>query len=168
MGTMATKPLYKGFSIFEFIWTLFLRLVGVIGLVYSLAHYEENPVVVLIVSGLLLLFIFVTGDDQIIIYEDRITQTTNSFGSLIFQSKGNTIDIATIKHAYLEPYVKPGISETGAAAVLAFLVPGSRVNRGKTKSIFFELKNGEAVTFETNLESAKRKSIVEIVNSLVR
>lgn len=163
-----SKRLYTGFSFFEFITMLLLRLVCAFGLIYSLPHYDENPVVIIIVSVLCLLFILILGDDQIVIYQDKIIQTTNSFASLIFRSKGKSIDIYKIKSAYLAPFVRPNPTEIGVAVLLAFVLPRNNSNRDKTKPIFFELKSGEILKFDTNLENGKMKRIVEIVNSLTQ
>jgi hypothetical protein len=163
-----SKRLYTGFSFFEFIKTLLLRLACTFGLIYSLAHYDENPIVIIIVSLLCLLFILILGDDQIIIYQDKIIQTTNSFASLIFRSKDKSIDISKIKSAYLQPFVKPDPAEIGVAVLLALVLPRDSSNRDKAQPIFFELKSGEILTFNTNLENKKMKQIVEIVNSLTK
>jgi hypothetical protein len=120
------------------------------------------------VSLLCLLFILILGDDQIIIYQDKIIQTTNSFASLIFRSKDKSIDIYKIKSAYLQPFVKPDPTEIGIAVLSALALPSSNSNRDKTKPIFFELKSGEILKFDTNLENEKMKRIVEIVNSLTQ
>lgn len=162
------KRLYTGFSLFEFIWTLFLRLACVFGLIFSLAHYDENPVVIIIVSALCLLFIFLIGDDQVIVYQDKVTQTTNSFSSLIFKSKDKTFNIDQIKSAYLQSPPESDPIEIGVAVLLDIALPKRTANRSKTRPIFFELKNGQTVKFDTNLESGKMKRIVETVNSLTK
>jgi len=160
------RRLYTALSLFEFIWTLLLRLACIFGLIFSLQHYKENPIAIVIVSAICFLLIFIIGDDQIIVYQDRITQTTNSFSSLIFKSKGRTFDIAQIKSAYLQSIPKLGPTEIGAIVLLTLIVPKRNANSDKTRPIFFKLKSGEIVKFDTNLEHSKMKRIVEIVNSL--
>jgi len=163
-----TKRLYTGFSFFEFINMLFLRLACVFGLIFTLPHYDENPVLIIIVSAICLLLMFFLGDDQIIVYEDRVTQITNSFSSLIFKSKGKTIKMNEIKYAHLQSLPKSSPSEIGVAILLAAVLPKGNIDRDKARPIFFELKNGDTLKFDTNLESNKMKKIVEIVNSLTQ
>jgi hypothetical protein len=64
--------------------------------------------------------------------------------------------------------VKPDPTEIGIAVLSALALPSSNSNRDKTKPIFFELKSGEILKFDTNLENEKMKRIVEIVNSLTQ
>ncbi len=163
-----SKRIYTGFSFFEFVWNLILRVVCVVGLIYALSHYEENPSVIIIVVILCVLFILFIGDDQIIVYNDKVTQTTNSFSSLIIKSKGTTYDISKIKSAFLETPNKSTATEIGATAVLSLVFPKRNPNRDNTHPIYFSLKNGETVKFDTNLESSKMKKIVEIVNSFTK
>jgi len=157
------KPLYTGFSFYELIWTLFLRLAAVIGIIYSLSHYDENPAVILFISIISLALILILGDDQIIVYSDKITQSTNSFASLIFNSKGLTYQIQDIKNAYLQPSTTSP-TEIGAGILLALIM--QKQNNDKSRPIFLEMKNGETIRLETKLERNKMKKIVETVNSL--
>lgn len=80
-----SKKLYTGFSFYQFVWLLFLRLAVVTGMVYALVHYDENPALITVVAVVCAIFIFILGDDQVIVYGDRVVQTTNSFAALFLE-----------------------------------------------------------------------------------
>ena len=161
-----SKKVYTAFSIFEILWTLVLRMICVIFLIYILVHYEENPTLIIIIAVICLLLILFIGDDQITVYTDKIIQNTNSFGSLIFNNNGTTLKLENIKVAYLETTKKSSVKELGMAGIIAFLLPIQNKNRDKKTLIYFELNSGEILNFETNLEKSKLIKIVELVNSL--
>ena len=162
-----TKRLYTGFSFSQFIWTLLLRLAAAFGLIYSLLYYAENPVVISIVAILCLFFIIIIGDDQIVIYKNKVTQSTNSLLSLIFKNRGKSYIISEIKSAYLPtlPTISPG--DIVGAVALGLILPKNDLGYNKTFPIFFDLKNGETVKFDTDLGTNKREKIVSIINTLV-
>lgn len=145
---------------------LFLRLAALFGLIYSLPHFEENPVVISVAAGLCLLFILFLGDDQIVVYNDKITQTTNSLFDLVFGSKGKTFKIADIRSAYLEIPQSSSSLEIGTVAMLMLLLPKKRTSSNKTIPIYFELRNGGTAKFDTDLESDTIEEIVDWVNKL--
>jgi hypothetical protein len=136
-------------------------------LIYSLSHYAENPVVIIIVAALFLLFIINIGDDQIIVYQDRVTQTKNSISSFLFKSKNKTCKIEDIKSAYLQPISNSSPTEIGIALLLAFILP-KRVNQHQTQPIYFDLKSGKTVQMDTYLENRKMGKIITMVNSLAK
>lgn len=158
-----SKRLYMGFSFLEFIRTLLLRLAATATLIFSVIHIKENPVVIAIISFLSLLAILFLGEDQIIVYSDKVIQKTNSFASLIFNSKDITLEIKNIKSAYLEQ-ANSNAKEIIPIVWLAFILPKQNINQ--STSIFFNLKNGKTIAIETYLEENKMKKIVDIVNSL--
>src|SRR5688572_12090007 len=106
---MRTKIIYRAFSFFDFARTLVLRLVCVVAMVYALAHYEENPVVIIVFACFCVFAILILGDDEITVYSDRIVQSKNSIGSLIFNVKAKTFYLNEIKSAYLEPSTLPSV-----------------------------------------------------------
>lgn len=165
------KRLYTGISFYEFIMAQLARFGCVVGFVYLLAHFNENPVVITGAALLCVLLLSIIGDDQIVVYQDKITQQNNSLASIIFRSKGQTIKINGIKSAYLQP--EASATEIGAAVALSFLLSAvlskrkGSSSRNKTRPIFFDLKDGGTAQFDTNLEMGKMKKIVDLVNSLI-
>lgn len=157
--------LYKGFSVLDLFWTLFLRGACVFGLIYTLPHFEENPVLITIVVFFLLLGICFIGNEVILIYKDRIVQKTNSLASLFFKRKPKAIAINQIQLAYLQQTPNNSPSETGIAILLAFFL--SRSTSQMVNVISFQLKNGDTVELYTHLDKGKREKIVALVNSLL-
>ncbi|CAN5371958.1 hypothetical protein BH11BAC3_BH11BAC3_31810 [soil metagenome] len=163
-----SKRLYTAFSFLDFIWSLLQRLSCVFALIYSVAHFDENPFLFIIASGLCIYFIFTIGADQIIVYQDRITKSNKSFSALIFRPKDSTYYINQIKAAYLQTIPKSETGEIVAAVLLTSIFSKRKVIKDNLKPIFFDLKSGETVNFETSLENHKMKRIVDVVNSLLK
>lgn len=163
---MGTKIIYRAFSFFEFARTLVLRLVCVVAMVYALAHYEENPVVIIVFACFCMLFILFLGDDQITVYSDRIVQLKNSIGSLIFNAKGKTFYMHEIKTAYLQPKSQPSVLEIGVIATLATVTPNRRSNI-RTRPIYLELVNGETEEINTCLDIDQMQQIVNQINLVI-
>jgi xanthosine utilization system XapX-like protein len=159
-----SKRLYTGFSFWESLSMFFARIAATVGLIYALLHFEENPVVIAIVSLLCLLLIVFIGDDQITVYSDRIVQKTNSLASLFYTSKGKVYAIKDIKQASLQP--PSTTEEIGATVLLAAILPKQN-NRSTSRPIFLDLKNGETVRLNTDLNESAMRKIVELVNSLI-
>jgi hypothetical protein len=161
-----SQQLYRGFSPYSFLMMVFLRLVCAVGFVLTFPHYNENPVLIVIVCLLCMAFIIFLGDDQITVYSDRVVQSTNSIAEYFFKLKGTTYAISDIKRMYPEPLRPTGSAlEYGVAAVLAATLP-KKTSRDKGTKIFVDLSDGRTVTMITGLESGKIKKIIDMVNSL--
>ncbi len=159
--------LYTGFSVFEFTWFLLLRIAIIVGLVFIVPHYNENPPVISIATGVGLLFFLVLGDDQIIVYPDKIVQTTNSLWSLIFHSKATVYMISDIKAASLPP--PASTEDMSGFLLLAFLLPkNSMRNRNDSHPIYLDLKDGKTVEIITYLGWQKMQEIVDTINPLIK
>lgn len=157
--------LYNGFSVFDVFWTLFLRGACVLGLIYTLPHFEENPVLIAVVVFFLLLGSCFIGNEVILIYKDRVVQKSNSLASLFFKRKPKTIEISQIQRAYLQQASKNSPHETGIAILLAFFL--SRNTSSMLAAISFQLKNGATIELYTHLDNGKREEMVALVNSLL-
>ena len=142
---------------------IILRLAATFGLVYSIVSFDENPIVISIVVIFCLLIILFIGDDQIIVYPDRVIQKTNSFASLFLKSPDCCYKIQDIKSAYLQS--TGSHTEIGVALLIYSLLP-KRNTSNKSNPIFLDLKNGKTVRIETDLEWNKMKKIIDIINSL--
>lgn len=164
---MSTK-LYTAISFRDFIGSLFARLVLLFAAVYSLSHFDENPLFIAILSGLCFLGIALIGNEVIEVYTDRIVQTTNSFSSLILNSKGVVYRTGEIKRAYREILPESTRSEIGVAVFISYLMPDRSRSKPLTNQIYFELNNGEVVQLETNLGDKQIDRIIELVNSVKR
>ncbi len=160
------KVVYKGFSYFNFIWMWVLKLIIAIGIFLSVSHFNENPVVVTIVVVLCILGVLFIGDDQVTVYADRVTQSTNSIAAWLFNFKKEEYRFADISKAYLRP--EPSAAEVGIATALLFLLPKSSSDQqDEGNPIFLDLKNGKQVTLVTSLEYHKMKLVVDNINALL-
>lgn len=169
---MATKTkLYTAFSPYNFIGMILLRLAIAIGLVYTLPHFKENPILITIVSIIAAAAIIFLGDDQIVVYTDRLEQSTNSFGDYFFKLKAKTYAIKDIQRIYLEPPPPPSSAlETGVAILLAAALDpkrGYNSRNNKLTKILIDLKDEQTVTILTDLEDKKVAKIIETVNTLI-
>ncbi|GEM_PF-1841140 len=162
------KKLYIGFSYVEFFWALLLKIVFVSGIIYFIINYNENPVLMGILAVLCLSFLLLTGDDQIVVYQDRIIQTNSSLFSSIFKPKDKTIYIQQINTAYTDPDLPLDKSGAVIIALLKFIVAKPLGYSTKSQSIFFQLKNDSIVSLETRLAHKDVIKIIEIVNSQVK
>jgi hypothetical protein len=161
---MEGKRIYTASSLYEFISKVFARLILVIVIIIAFTHYNENPVVIIILSVLCFLGILFIGEEEITVYPDKIVQKNNSIASLLFKIKGKQYAIKDIKLASLQ---ETGISlpAMGAIAMLSFLMPNRSTNY--SRPIFLDLHNGKMVSINTYLGRRKMEKIVEIVNGLV-
>jgi hypothetical protein len=159
-----SKLLYRGFSLLKFGWFWLLRLAVSVAIFYSLASFEENPVVISIFVFLCLMFIVFLGDDQISVYSDKIVHSTNSLYSLIAQSEGEVYEIGSIRRAYL-PSNSVSATDAGIILVLAMITPQRAGSR--SHPLFLEMTNGETKRLGTYLGYAERKKLVEVINSRI-
>ena len=67
-----TKIVYKAFSCYEFIKSVFLRGCLLVGAGYYFTHLEDYPIVVSVATLLCLFFVLIIGDDRIIVYSDKV------------------------------------------------------------------------------------------------
>lgn len=168
---MKPKLIYHASSFSEFIWSLLLRLACVFAIAYLLMHFEENRVVISVLIGVCLLFIFILGDDQIFVYSDRVVHSTNSLASILFKTKGKSYEIREIEKAYLKPKPEekmPNALEIGVIVLLVAILPKRRKSHSTTNPIFFDTKAGKRWQINTDLSEYEMKKVVETVNHLVR
>ncbi len=161
-----SKKLYTVFSISGFIWSLVLRLVCIIAIIYFTTIYNENPPLILFLIIICGIQIFTLGINEIIVYNDRIVQTDNSFSSLLLKSKGQTYLIENIKLAYIPQKPKASANEIGVSLLIMFLLPRRR--NEKINSFFIDFKNGETKEIETSLGESKMIELVKDVNTLAK
>ena len=158
------QKIYVGFSWSQSIFLFSLKLIIVSLFPYLAIHFNENPLLISILIILGALFILAVGNERIIIYNDKIVQTNDSFLSWILKSKTKPIFINEIQSAYLRP--ASTLSEAIVGISLMSILPKRNSGR-RTFPIFFQLKNGKTVQINTNLDFGKMKRIVDIVNGLI-
>jgi len=166
------KLLYKGFSGVQFFLNLLFRAAILAAIVVVLSHYKENPVVIVIVAVFLTGILVLSGDDEILVYPDRVIQTDSSLASKIFKHRDGIYNIHDIRKAssQQDPDKKAieDVSEGVMVTLLMFVLPRKKtVNTSNDRTFLLEMKNGETVTIHTVLESSKVEKIISLINSLV-
>lgn len=162
---------YKGISSFEFFKSILYRAVCVGVIVYLiLFHYEENPPVILAISIICFLVFIFLGNDEIIIYTDKVVQKYTSIIDAILRSKGKVYEIKDIKSASLPEEIRHGVAEIGIILLLAALLSSllSRRARQNTQRRFYlDLKNGKSITILSDLGENTINEIVRKINLMI-
>lgn len=159
---------YTAFSFFSLLLSLAIRLALVIAIILVYPHYDENPAVITVVLFLCGLFTLIIGNDEIIVYEDRVVKTDLSFWSMLFRKNKRTIFLADVKKAYTEQIEKPTFSEATVAIAVSAMLKTRQLNRYKLNKIYFAMNDGSNVELTTDLDASVIEKIVGSVNSALQ
>lgn len=162
------KRLYTGFSFINLLWSLVIRVALVIAIILTYPHYNDNPPVIAVVLFLCGLFILVLGNDEIIVYEDRVIETDFSFWKLIFRNRNKTVFFTELKRAYTEEKPKPTLTEATVAIAALAIFKTRHPDKYKLNTIFFELNDGSTTKWLTDLDSTVVSEITETINSALQ
>lgn len=158
------KRLYTGFSFFNLLVSIAIRLCLIIAILLIYPHYDENPVVITVVLSIFVILIVIIGNDEIVVYEDKVIETDFSFLALLFKKRKKTILLSDVKRAYIEQKPKPTLSEAAVAIAVLAMFRTKQSNWKNLNTIFFELNNGDTIKWLTDLDSTVVDNIVEAVN----
>jgi hypothetical protein len=162
------KRLYTGFSFFSLFASIVIRLSLVIAIVLVYPHYYENPTVILFVLIFCGLLILIIGNDEIIVYGDRVTETDLSIWSMLFKNRPKAIFFADVKRVYLEEKPAASISESVVAIAVSAMLKTRRPNKYRFNIIYFELTDGSVKELKTDLDTATIEGIAAAVNSALQ
>ncbi len=162
---MINKIIYKGASDLEFLQSLLLRVACISAIVYLAFHYNENPPVISVGGVICFLFFVFIGNDEIIVYSDKLVQKDTSIAGFFLKSKFKIYETKSIKAARLPEEAKSSITNVGIAFILASILP-IRIRNNTKGQIQLDLKTGETITILTSLGRRRMKRIVETINSL--
>jgi hypothetical protein len=165
--TLRNKKIYTAFSIYRYAQSLLVRVAALIVLIYSIRHYDENPVVISIVACLCIIFILTIGDDQITVYEDRIMLSSGSFWNLLFKSRKQVYVLSSIKSLTIEAKPESTPTEIGLAVIVNILLSTRAGRRSTNTNMFLILKDNTTITLTSDLEIEKLKKVVQLVHSLI-
>jgi hypothetical protein len=158
--------IYKGTSDSEFLQSILLRAGFLIALAYLAFIYEQNPPIITVLMLICFLSFIYIGNDEIIIYADRVVQTDTSIVGLFLKSGKVIYELADIKSASLPQKPKPpGIFDVGLVILLLSILPKQRYHTTKAH-FYLYLKHGKTISIYTSLGENKNKKIIEIINSL--
>ena len=78
---------YRTSSFVQIMLIIFLKFGYIAGIAISLYHYGDNPVLTLIAAVICMVFLLVTGRDEIVIYSDRIQYKNTSLFKIFTSQK---------------------------------------------------------------------------------
>lgn len=82
---MKPKNLYKATSFFSFVFSVLLKMALIALMVFCVYMYNENPAVFIFIGIIALATFMLSGEEEIIIYEDKVEQKTNSIISILLK-----------------------------------------------------------------------------------
>jgi hypothetical protein len=136
---MKTKKPYTTTSFFDFLFLLLLEMRSIVLFCFCIYMYNENPFVFIILGIIAFAIFILSGEEEIINYEDRIEQKTNSFNAIIFKTKAKSINLNSILNAYIEENPSSSKAEMGVALLLSVFFSSGRL-RHTQRDILQKLK----------------------------
>ncbi|HWA34733.1 MAG TPA: hypothetical protein VG737_11410 [Cyclobacteriaceae bacterium] len=157
---LAVKP------IFGFWKSLLWRMLCICVLFYLLIHFEENPPVIVIAGMVLLLLFLAIGNDELVVYRDRLVHTNTSLFQLLFRKGGKVYDLTWVQEASILERTRPGAFDIGAIAILISLI-GQKGSRGTRNTLFLDLTNGEQIRVTTDISNRRLRQVADAVNAAI-
>ena len=147
---------YKTNSFIQVLFSWLFRIGYICVATIALLHYDDNPIVTLVIAFICILFFLTTGKDEITIYSDTIEYKSNSIIKIISRKKIFSIkDIAKIDTS--------GIFSTGDELYNPTISKDKPLNE-----LRLELKNGNVVTIKTSIYIDSLKRVEAEVNELLK
>jgi hypothetical protein len=158
------EPIYKSSSYFNFITSLVYRAVCLAGIIYCAPHYKENPPVILIACLVLGFFFLLYGNDEYLVFKDRIEVKTDSLLSLILKKRRELL-LNDVAYAFLPEEPKSSPVEIAIVAIMFVLKLFKPIHYSKKlRPIYFAMKDGETKEWQTSLSREEQLRIVQVVN----
>lgn len=138
--------LFSTFSFYRTIKSLLFRLLFVAVRIFAILHFEENPALTSLVFAISIVVFLTGGDDQILIYEDRIRIRAGTWRQGFRGSKGywyTDIEKLEIGGAI-------GLKQdVGGDAIVA--LPGSGFPIRGWNEVSVRLKSGACINFRMSI-----------------
>ncbi len=148
--------IYRTVSPLQLILSFLFKAGYLIGAGIALYHYNDNPVVTVIIASVCILFFVVTGTDEIIVQKDFIQYKSGSILKMLREKK--QFDIREIKSVNVE-----GNYDTGSELSTYRQPRDSVLNKFE-----ITLKDGRVIVLTTSIYIEKlRRAIVEIDKLIV-
>lgn len=163
-----TDIIYKARSNTEFFFSVMYRMAWIAAMVYLGFHYHENPSVIAWAIVICAIFFTVTGNDEITVYEDKVTQGDTSILSLLYPGRQKSYNIHDISSASIAVPAKATASEIGVAGFLAVILKRRHYRVSDDTTIWLDLNDGKRITLNSGIETCKLHEVVESINSLVK
>ena len=147
--------IYRTISFLQLILIFFLRLGYIIGASIALYHYQENPVVTVVVAVICLLFFILSGSDEIIVYKNVVEYKSGSILRVFRERKQfNMNDIKTLQ---IE-----GTYDIGSE-----LYGFGNPRNDKYNNVRIHFKDGSVANFTTSIYIEKLKKAAFEIDKLI-
>ena len=146
--------IYRTISFLQLILVFFLRLGYITGASIALYHYQENPIVTVVVAVICLLFFILSGSDEIIVYKDIIEYKSGSILRVFTERK--QFNISDIKTIHVE-----GNYDIGSE------LRGHNNNPVNDNNVRIHFKDGSVANFTTSIYIEKLKKAAFEISKLI-
>ena len=153
-------------SIWHFLVSLLFRAGLIVLIAYLIYHHDENPPVIsVLVLFCFILFIY-SGNDEIIIYSDKIVQKNTALIGGLFFRKNKVYNFNEIKAVSTPERSIPDPAGLAIIALLILLLP-SKSRQNRDNRIYIEFKNGETVTMSSEFSQETLDEIAVLINEIL-
>ena len=160
-----SRPIYTASSVFAFCQSIVVRILALAGFVWLFGSYHENPVVVVIAMILCLWLFFSLGNEEMLLYEDRLVMRSTSLACAIFSSGVQEWKLSALQQIVVPKDEPPSATDRGLMLVFALLIP--RRNQSIRTPFRLEFKNGEVLKLSSELSNKKLSSLSAKANQLL-
>jgi hypothetical protein len=154
--------IYAGFSISEFLWAMLLRISCIAAIFFFISVFYENPPLMFILIVSCIIAVMLIGDDQIVVFSDKIMQNHNSIAFLLFKSIHAEYLIEDIKNDSTVEKASSSKIKIGIAKIVFTLFKSHR----SAEYLIEDVKN--AYTIEKVKPSKTKIGIVKIFFTLFK
>jgi hypothetical protein len=148
--------IYRTISFLQLILIFLLRIGYLTGASIALYHYQENPIVTIVVAAICLLFFILSGSDEIIVYKDVVKYKSGSILRVFREWKQfNMSDIKTIQ--------VEGTYDTGSE----LRGHNNNPDNDTFNNIKIHFKDGSVANFTTSIYIEKLKKAAFEIGKLI-
>jgi hypothetical protein len=160
-----SQPVYTASSSWAFCLSIAIRLLALSGFMWLFGSYDENPVLIVIAMIICLLIFFYWGNEEILLYHDRLVIRPTSLAYAIFSSGHRQWMLKDLQQIEIPREEPPGAVDMGLMMILSFLVP----RRGQSHGIplWIELKDGTVLKLSSELSEKKLRLLSTKANELI-
>ena len=146
--------IYRTISFLQLILVFVLQLGYLTGASIALYHYQENPIVTIIVAAICLLFFILSGTDEMIVYKDVVEYKSGSILRVFRERK--QFNINDIKIIQVE-----GTYDTGSE------LRGHNNTPINHNNVRIHFKDGSVANFTTSIYIEKLKKAAFEIDKLI-
>ena len=155
---MKSKSLYSTYTFGAFLNAVIVKAICIGAIAYLIIHFNENPVLIGILTVLALLLFIISGNEYIIVYHDRFEIKSDA---LINISKVKT----TFSYQEIESVSGEPAPTTGEIIPYTLLRPFTRLGKTEGRKLYIQLKNGKEVLFRIDIYSQGLSKAITVINN---